>query len=252
MNVDDIYTPIEDIRKEIKKRWEDNELEKKVNDFLDNDIPDFLIDKPKALLMRQIQSPNLEFVRFIKMVNNNNLDFALPEYLDDVYIPENMVKYYLGKMYFDLGMGKNGGKKISNYTLINIAKSKGKKIKDIETNFGNKLVDFHHNILYSEFPETIGKTKDMTKWLNKNGRFPAFYYKLIVLALRNCIIFDSFILNDEEKYMTKNIVLPAVKEIKQKFGVKPLIVRLLPKETENDPHSCYYSGNIKKYIKNEF
>ena len=35
-----IYTPLEEAKKEIWRRWNDKELRKKIDDFSKNDIPD--------------------------------------------------------------------------------------------------------------------------------------------------------------------------------------------------------------------
>jgi hypothetical protein len=34
MNLDDIYTPLEEAKEEIQRRWEDKELKKKVEEYL--------------------------------------------------------------------------------------------------------------------------------------------------------------------------------------------------------------------------
>ena len=54
----------------------------------------------------------------------------------------------------------------------------------------------------------------------------------------------------EEDVFTKNVVLPALEKIKQKFGIKPLIIRLYPKDQteEEDFYWWCYPSKINNYI----
>jgi hypothetical protein len=249
MNLDEIYTPLEEAREEIKRRWEDKELRKKVEDFLRGDIPDFLQDSPKAYLARHISSLNFELLRFEDMANDSGLEFVLSEYLDDKYISLNILKHHLGKMFFYTGIDKNGNKICTPQKVIDFNKADRKVIKDVETVTGRKLVDLHHAILQEEFPNINFNIKDVSEWVNRNGGDPKLFYpKFLALFLRNGILFENFLVNEEERVMTENVIIPAITELREKFGIKPLIVRLAPKETEHDIFWYYYNKHIKKYI----
>ena len=252
MNLDDIYTPLDVAKKEIQKRWKDTELKSKVENFLGNDIPDFLQDSPKAYLARHIASLNFEFLVFEDLANDVGLDFILSEYLDDRYLSMNSLKHHLGKMFFHTGTNKNGGKICTPHKVIDFGKADKKIIKEVETVAGRKLVDLHHNILCEEFPLIDSNIKDISGWVNRNGKLPrVFYPKFLALFLRNGILFENFLLNEEEKEITENIIIPAVAMLEKEFGFKPLIVRLIPKETEYDPFWYYYNKYIKNYIRDK-
>jgi len=249
MNLDDIYTPIEEAKEEIWRRWDDKELEKKVEKFLRHDIPDFLVDGPKAYLARHVASLNFEFLRFMDLANNIGMKFATIECLDDKYISTNSLKRLLGKMFFYTGTNKNGDNVCVSQKVIDFDNSEGKCIKDIETVVGKKLVDLHHDILCEEFPHIRSTIKDISRWVNANGKTPdVFYPRFLAFFLRNGILFENFLLNKEEKKLTENIIIPAVVMLKKEFGLKPLIVGLLPKETEDDQSWYHYNEHIRNYI----
>lgn len=249
MNLDDIYTPLEEAKEEIQRRWEDKELKKKVDEFLGGDIPEFLLDSPKAYLARHVASPNFEFFRFLELVKEVNLDFVLSEYTDDKYLSINNLKRHLGKMFFHTGINKNGDKIFVPKKVIDFGKSDRKFIKEVETITGKKLVDLHHDILCEEFPQIRSNIKDVSNWVNRNGKvLDAFYPRFLAFFIRNGVLFENFLLNEEEKELTDDIIIPAVEMLTKKFGIKPLIVRLIPEETENDESWYYYHGHIKDHI----
>ena len=252
MTTDEIYTPLKEAREEIMRRWEDKELMKKVEEFLGNDIPDFLQDSPKAYLARHIASLNFEFLAFEDLANDVGLNFILSEYLDDRYLSINSLKHCLGKMFFHTGTNKNGGKIFIPQKVVDFNHADKKIIKDVETIAGTKLVDLHHKILCEEFPQIKFNIKDISDWVNRNGKTPdIFYPKFLALFLRNGILFENFLLNKEEKKLTETIIVPAIAMLEKQFGYKPLIVRIFPKEKESDPFWYYYSKYIKNYLRDK-
>lgn len=68
------------------------------------------------------------------------------EYLDDKFVAENIDKYYLCKMFFYGGAGRNGGINLSTMKVINFNDSQGKRIGGLETVGGNSLENFHHKL----------------------------------------------------------------------------------------------------------
>lgn len=249
--IEEIYTPLSVAKKELEKRWKDEKLKKKVDDFLKGDIPEFLKNNPKAYFARHIISPNFDFLLFLKKVTCAEIDFVCPEYKEDKFVSKNINKYHLCKLYFHDGVGKNGGRKIDTLKIVDFNKSEGKKFKEIKTLWGENFIDFHHRLLCSLIPEINEKIFDVSKWIKKNGKQPdKFYNNFLVLFLRNGILFENFLLNKEEKDFTKNVVLENFKKIEKYFGIKPLVVHLLPVGKETDQSWLCYPGFIKEIIKN--
>jgi len=98
-DVKEIYTPLSIAKKEIRKRWNDKELRKKVEDFL-GEIPEIFKKEPSAVLARHVTAPNSEFFHFLELVRLTSLKPVNLEYLKDKYVSCNPAKLYLGKMCF--------------------------------------------------------------------------------------------------------------------------------------------------------
>lgn len=248
--VREMYTPLSVAKKEIWKRWNDKKLRKKVEDFLGGDIPEPLKKKPKAVLMRHVTSPNNEFFRYKDFAKISGLDPLCLEYLGDKFIPENSGKYHLGKLYFCNGIGKKWGEKLSVEKIIDFDKSEGKKILDVKTNWGENLVGFHHNILNKSVKGFKNNNFDVTHIYQNNGKVPSHYYNFCFsLFVRNGILFENYLVSNEEKKFTEEVILPIFKKVTKIFGVKPLIVPIVPIECEADMYWWYYPSFVEEIVK---
>lgn len=250
MNLDDIYTPIDEAKEEIWKRWEDKELKKKVNNFLGANLPHFLIDSPKAYIARHVATPNFELLRFFDLTDKINMEFVLSEYLDDKFVTENICKYHLGKILFSDNTKdeKRPDKPSSAKSIIDFNKSNGKRILELKTVDGENLVEFHHKLL-NDYRKQNCTIHDFSKWIKSKGESPEeFYIFFLSFFVRNGILFENFLLNKEEKNITQNVIIPAFQVIKNIFGIKPLVVRLLPKESEDNLYWYSYPKKQKNEL----
>ena len=249
-NIESIYTPLSVAKKEIWKRWNNKELRKKVEDFLGGDVPEFLKDEPRACLGRNIASPNFETKYFIDLANEIDLFPIFIEHTNDKFVAKNPDKYYLVRLYFHNGNGKNKGDKISALNAIDFNKYQGKEIKKIETLWGEKLVNFHHKILKDIFPNISYDIFDISKILNlKNKKMTKQYDKYLALFLCGGVLFENFLLNKGLENFAFEVVMPAVLKLEKKFGIKPLIVPLSPMDEQSNLYWWCYPETIKKYCK---
>jgi hypothetical protein len=62
------------------------------------------------------------------------------------------------------------------------------------------------------------------------------------------ILFENFMLDDDEIEFTKKIVVPAFETIEKIFGVKPLIVALNPTEIEGSDFWNSYPYQIEDVL----
>ncbi len=248
LRLENFYTPLEEAKKEIWQRWNDKELRKKVYDFIGGDIPDFFKDSPKAYLARHLNTPDKEFFRFLELSKKMNLQPICPELLADKFSAKSSDKYYLGKLFFHDGKGKNGGNKISTLKMIDFNKSEGKKISDLKTIWGENLVNFHHTILKASFPKIDGKNPDVSVWLIKKRKTLGDFYKYFFsFFLCHAVLLESFLCKDEKSLINES-VLPQFNELAMKFNIKPLIVRLLPENKESDQIWCCHPESVKQLL----
>jgi hypothetical protein len=233
-----IYTPLEEAVQELEKRQSDPELKTRIKNELNGNIPEVLNDKKCAVTFRQLATPNYELRRFISLVDA--MDDFTPvffEYSEDKFTDNNEWKYHLAKLFFYEGKGKKGGEKVRQTNIIDFNTSRGKKIKEVKTLWGQSLVDFHHELFQSVY---AGKGKeiifmDASEWFaNAGGSAKEYYEDFLTLFLTHGILFENFMLDSKEYSFTKEVFLPAFMRVMDKYGKKPLIVALEPTEIESD------------------
>lgn len=84
----DIYTPIEEARKEIWRRWHDDALKKEIDQFL-GDIPKALAEEPRAVLPRHVIGLDNELIRFLSLAKEVGLKPLGWEYQKDIFVAES-------------------------------------------------------------------------------------------------------------------------------------------------------------------
>ncbi|MDD2766265.1 MAG: hypothetical protein PHH40_00690 [Candidatus Moranbacteria bacterium] len=229
-----IYTNLDEAKAEIQRRWKDEELKKKVLEYL-GDIPEFFCDEPRAILHRHITSPNIEFQQFI----DHSRDFGLKplglEYTNDIFLTRNHDKLGLGKLPFISDNKKN----VHYRKVIDLMGSEKKKFADIQTLWGENLIDFHHNLLRNASFDI--ETADLSYWYGRHGDNALNRYeKLLAFFVAHGVLFENFITDEKELAFAETVVCPAIEKITSLFGVKPLIVPVFALDQEmEDSWWCY-------------
>lgn len=247
-----IFTPLRESLEEIKNRRKKEELNKKILDFLSNDIPEILLqtEKPKAVLARQVITSNYEIRRFIGIVDGiKELDPLLLNHSDDKFVTNNPWKYRLGKLSFYMGRYKDGYTKKETLNIIDFNKSNGKKIKEIQTIWGQSLEDFHREIFIKNYPDQEKNICYISDWFNSRGGCANKYYEsLLSLFIQHGILFENFLTDTKEKKFTEEVFLPAFISCWNQIGYKPLIVPLEPTDIEGDSFWMHHPYEEKKYV----
>lgn len=244
-----VYTPLSEAKLELYKRRENKELTNRMWKFFEGDIPKPLLDGPKALLFRQLFTPNFELRRFIDIVYEQHIDPLFFEYHEDKFTSHNPLKHALGKMRF-LQESENHDLIIKTKTIIDFNKNQGQRISDIDTIWGQKLIKFHHALVESTYDGSRPLHFDASRWFQSEGvNASQFYLKYMALFLQNAILFENFVLdNDAEFHFVESTFLPAFIEINRIFGFKPLIVRLLPENTQSNPYWISYPVEVLSFL----
>lgn len=250
MNTEDIYISLHEAETEIKRRHKDLDLKRKLDEFWGENKPNFIYEKsPRSVLSKSLITPNLEFRYFLDISKDIGLDRCLWEYHTGKFVCKNQEKRHLGKMYFFHGLGKNNGHKLEHRNIVDFNKEEGKKISDVSTLCGKKIVDFHHDLLNKHFPKEKLKTKDISEWFNKTRYLDAYYVYYLSLFIRDHILFENFLFDErEESKFTLDKFLPSFKKVTEMFGVKPLIVPLLPHENEKNDLWFSYDRKVQKNV----
>ncbi|MEI7449929.1 MAG: hypothetical protein WCJ75_09900 [Desulfomonile sp.] len=252
IDVNQFYTTLEEAKEEIWKRWNNASLRKKVTDLF-GEIPKPFQESPKALLWRYIKTPNLEFYRFVMMSNKVGLVSLAGEYTSDRLCTGNREKLYLAKIPVIMGRDKNGNDIIQYHKIIDVQKSDGMPFDSIVTLWGENLVRFHRRICDSMYGNEDVATID---WSCLKGNCPREKYEQ-TFALFTChgILFENYLLNGKnhkyEQPFVNKVICPAFHKTRETIGVKPLVVRLLDVENEDDLSWQYYPSDIKGFLTGE-
>jgi hypothetical protein len=240
-DIRELYTPLSVAKKEIRRRWKDKDLKKKVEELLGGKVPKPFREEPRAVLSRSIITPDTEFFRFLELVKRSKLKPLGLEGVGDKFCTKNYDKASLGKLAFfrkeDL---KNSRKKKNNIEckkmvarIIDMEDSDGKRLCDINTLWGENFIDFHHRMLNLHDSEI--ETFDDFEWLDRQNKrkSPHQYYEIFLLFfICHGILFENIHAKGKEKEFTKDIIVDNYKKIKDTFGCKPLIVPLVPIKDE--------------------
>jgi len=252
LDIKEIYTPFSVAKEEIKKRWKDKKLRDKVEKFLGGEIPKPFKKEPRAVLSRHIISPNMELFYFLDLAKTAKLKPVGLEGLEDKFCTKNSDKVSLAKLSF-YEKAKEEGKKTRFekrvVRLIDIEKNDGKKLCEIDTLWGENLVDFHHRLL-NIYDSEIDTFDDFCWFSKRNKRNSAFQYyeNFLLLFLCHGILFENFHAKGKEKSFTEDIIMTNYKKIVDTFNIKPLIVPLVPIEDEMYSHhwNGYFANKKKK------
>ncbi|MEO5646122.1 MAG: hypothetical protein ABIQ91_01460 [Candidatus Paceibacterota bacterium] len=247
-----IYTSLEQARKELKARSKDEVLERTVRAMIPG-LPEPFAEGTRAVIFRQLVTPNYEIRRFFSIVDAvDDIQPLFWEYYDDKFTSNNEWKHSLGKLAFYKGKGKKGGSKIDTVNIIDFNVSNGKKISEVKTLWGQSLVDFHHEFFDTRFRPGTGLYFDATKWFSQNGGTAKSYYKhFLALFVRDGILFENFMLDEKEYSFTKEVFLPAFLQVWHETGQKPLIVSLEPTDIEGDQFWICHPDEDRDFIVNK-
>jgi hypothetical protein len=234
-------------KEEIWRRWNDKKLRKKVEDFL-GEAPEPIKKYPRSIIARHIIRPDNEYLYFLDIVKMSDLKPLGWEYLRDKFYTVNQNKLCLGKMHCcdpnDFSEGNISIRKIVDFK----DKCEGKPFCDINTVWGENIIDFYHRL-----PELIGvgriEAYDASCWYKARGKNAKENYKyFLAIFVVNGILFENFLSNNGEEQFTKNVVLPAYREIVKTFGLRPLIVPLISRKVESDLFWGSYPTSVQKIV----
>ena len=203
--------------------------------------------EPRAYLCKALQTPNREFYRFVAQAKLTGCHPTALEYKDDQFCSSNPDKLGLLRLTLITGTNRHGEQTVRRIMIADTASSEGIPLNAITTHWGASLVTVHHDLLKVCFPQL--PLTDKSTWLHSPGANPnEFYPALLARFLCHGILFENYIDKPREAIFVRNVVLPAFESVCNLFGMRPLIVRLLPERTSDDPSWTWYDSHVAKLL----
>lgn len=245
-SADDMYSSLSVAKEEVWKRWEDKELAKKVADFM-GPKPEVFSDKPKAIIFRNIATPNLEFCLAKEYAQMLGLELVVIEYTSDKFCTRNRDKLHLGKMmFFDK---RDKSQAVAKEKVISIKDDDNKCFTELKTAWGEDFISFHHRIFKESGFEDV-KFFDASVYQQSGLNAYEIYLRVLSICASGGILLENFLVKADkgEKRFTEEIIVPAFAEIEKKFGVRPLIVPILSADGEGSLCWQYYPESVKQIV----
>jgi len=233
-----MMSPVDAVR-ELERRRLDPTLKKKVEEYLKGDIPEYFKDGPILYLARHIASPNFETLRFKYLMRSLDMRTVVGQDTRDLFVSQNQLKKALCKLSICSGITQKGGKlneQFQNISIVNLTEADGKRFDTITTLWGEKLIDFHAR-LFSKFMKEDIENPDDAAWIDRHhrGDLLEHYKDFLALFITHGIFFEDYVMEDEhEVRFVKHVLRPACDFLEERFGIRPIIVPLVPKTFESN------------------
>ncbi|MEI8339239.1 MAG: hypothetical protein WCF94_01085 [bacterium] len=249
---DFVYTPVDEAIEQLKTRQNDTSLDEKIKTLIKH-VPLIMEGRPKAILFRNVTTPNYETKWFADVVSTleEHLHPLFLEYTKDMFTNRNECKFALGKLLLYKGNNKKNEPMFESEKIIDINVCNSKPINTINTTANNNqnLVDFHHDIFLDDFAHFKDNIHDFSGWVHENGPTAKEYYKkFFVFFLKHGVLFENYLIRTSELPFIKEVILKAFIEIYKNTGYKPLIATIEPTEIEDGKFWQAYPIKIRDRI----
>jgi hypothetical protein len=250
------YTPIDKVKEELERRLNNPDLKAKVQEYIDCDLPQPLVKGPRAVLCRDLATPDLECLYFVKQARSLMLAPVVFEGVEGKFVTLATDKLGLVKLRFFDGYDKNKNIRYHYRKLIDIPAFDGKRFCDIPTLWHENLVECHHRLLQSHVDAGNLEIFDDLRWFKKEtGRSPhAFEYYKIFFSFFVChgVQFENYITDESEQTFFYEVIQPAYEFVTSIFGVPPLVVELAPRGGASNPFWWCYPLEVEKELEMVF
>jgi len=243
-----VFAPLEAV-KELEKRRRDTTLQKKVEEYLHGDIPDYFKNGPILYLARHIATPNFETLRFKYLMEPLEMETVVGQDTKDLFVPSNQMKKALCKLPISRGVSQRDDKlneQFQNVSIVDINQASGKRFEEIKTHWGENLIDFHAR-LFTKFMGGNIRNPDDAIWIDRHhrGNLLEHYKNFLALFVVHGILFEDYVMEDKhEADFVKKILRPASRFIEKRFGYRPIIVPLVPKTFESSTFWISYPKEV--------
>lgn len=240
-----MYVPLDEARVELKRRWEDVDLRKRIEAELGDKFMPAFAERPRAISFRQVCSPDNGFTFFYQCAKYIGAEPLILEYHGDIFVHFNAEKKGLGR----LRVTQDDGTR-STVDIMNFHENEKKPLGDCLLKSDENLVNFHHK-LFDVSGYRI-EFLDNTEWFHSVGKAAEYYYPILLHCVAHGILFETFMGDEDiaEERFTSDIVVPTIQKIRDRFGLAPLVVNAYP-ENQNDIEDFYwwsYPPHVNQYL----
>lgn len=226
-----LFTPLEEALEEIQKRSKDEGLRKKVLDYLQGDIPDYFDDSPIIYYARHIITPNYETLRFLDIAKTLKFPAYISSDGKDKFTTKNFLKRSLGKLRITKGDTPNLDD-LETYSIIDFDSARGKRLHEVETLWGQNLIDFHAELFKKTYGDKANIVDD-SAWIDRNNRgdIVEHYKRFFTLSIAHGVMFETYTCHEQD--LVDDVLTPTYDFLIKTFGCKPLVVDFLPEDTKS-------------------
>lgn len=237
---------------ELVERSNNVRLKNSIEAFI-KEVPLFFKDseKPIAILARHVATPNFEAFHFVQTAQEMGFLPVVWQFSGDTFCTKNPDKADLGRMRVYKGKQTNAdGTQMDlceKMRIIDMEKCERKPINTIIAQNGENFVEMHNRLFQMYLPQAI--IWDSTEWLMGHGtNAKEFYIYFLSLFVSHAVLFENFLTVGQEVIFVQNVVRPAIHGLKEKFGFSPLIIPVVPLDSESKKIWTWYPQAITKDI----
>ena len=188
---DNIYVSLDEAREEIKKRWADVELRKRVEDELGEKFMPSFKDNPRGVSFRQLCSPDNGFTFFYQCAKYVGTDPLILEFHGDIFVSFNEEKKGLGRLRLTLADGSR-----VMVDIMNFHDNEKKKLGECILKTGENLFVFHHNLF--EISKFKIELLENTEYFKKIGHATDYYYYIYLHFISHGVLFETYSVEKRE------------------------------------------------------
>lgn len=184
--------------------------------------------RPRAILFRQVATPNYELRRFLRVCRRQRFEPVILRYHADKMSCHNQFKRSLVHPMFVKGIGKGGKPYFVKRHLLRIDTVDNFPMREI-TLAGKSLPDFHDCLLKDALTGFDVRTIEGSDWFGKYSRGARDYYVEIFSQLNGgMVLFEDYSSDKLEAEFFEGVVRPAYNAACAITGERPAIIPLCP------------------------
>jgi hypothetical protein len=191
-------------------------------------MPDPQVQRPLAILARQVATPNYETLWFVRLARRQGWQTLILEHRSDRFTVNNATKCNLGRLRVVAGRSRDGRVITQRHKLLDPTAAEGRRLDELRTQSGEGLVDYHHRKLRQVLGADTPAIADMSEAVESWNQGPSAYYVEFFRRLAGPVaLFEDFVVDERTARFFGRVVQPAFEQVLSE-GQRPQIIKLTP------------------------